>query len=197
MAGDIEPKLLSPRRQRFVNEYLIDLNGTQAAIRAGYSPAAAQEQASRLLSFAMVKEEIARKQAELAMKSAITAEKVLKELGKIAFCDARKLYDQYGNLKPIQELDDDAAACLAGIETESKSCKGRDEEDEDAQVIVTTLRKVKRWDKVKALELIGKQLGMFVDNHEFTGNFTFVFRNPTERPPDHATRRKRVTLDHD
>lgn len=143
----------------------------------------------------MVKEEIERRQAEIAIKCAITQQKVLQELAKVGFSDVRKLYDQFGNLKPIHELDDEAAACLAGVETESKSCKSGDEEDD--QVIVTTVRKVKRWDKIRALELIGKQLGMFVDSHEFTGNFTFVFRNPTERPANHGYNRKPLVHDAD
>jgi phage terminase small subunit len=186
MAGDIpEPKPLSPKRRRFIQEYLIDLNGTQAATRAGYAAGSADVTAARLLGDARVKQEIERKQAEIAMKMAITQEKVLRELAKIGFSDVRKLYDEHGNLRPIHELDDETAACLAGVETESKSCKTGDEEDEDAQVIVTTVRKVKRWDKVRALELIGKQIGMFVEQHEFTGNFTFVFRNPTERPANY------------
>src|ERR1700741_2811896 len=132
MAGDIpEPKPLSPKRLRFAQQYVIDLNATLAAERAGYSKVCSDVTGCRLLADASVKMEIERLQAEIAMKTAITAEKVIRELAKIGFSDVRKLYDEHDNLKPIHELDDEAAACLAGVETESKSSKTGDEDDED------------------------------------------------------------------
>jgi phage terminase small subunit len=73
-------KALNPKQQRFVAEYLKDLNATQAAIRAGYSKHTAQEQGSRLLSNAMVAAAVAKGQNKIAGKLEITAEKVLKDL---------------------------------------------------------------------------------------------------------------------
>lgn len=78
---------LTPKQERFVAEYLIDLNATQAAIRAGYSEKTAQEQGSRLLSHVMVKAEIAKRLAKVADKLELSAEKVLRELDYLAFYD--------------------------------------------------------------------------------------------------------------
>jgi len=78
---------LTPKQERFVAEYLIDLNATQAAIRAGYSPRTAQEQGSRLLSNVMVASELSRRRSKTAQKLEITAEKVLEELALLAFYD--------------------------------------------------------------------------------------------------------------
>ncbi len=82
---------LEPRQQRFVQEYLIDLNGTQAAIRAGYSPDTAQEQSSRLLSNVMVKAGIAAARKAQQERTQITADAVVRELAMIAFADVREL----------------------------------------------------------------------------------------------------------
>lgn len=71
---------LNPKRQRFVEEYLVDLNGTQAAIRAGYSKKTANEQASRLLATVSVQEAIQAAQAKRAKKTKITQEMVLQRL---------------------------------------------------------------------------------------------------------------------
>lgn len=71
---------LTPKQQRFIDEYLIDLNATQAAIRAGYSAKTAQEQSSRLLSNVMVQEAIKAGQAKLAKRTLVTQDMVVKGL---------------------------------------------------------------------------------------------------------------------
>lgn len=84
---------LEPRQQRFVREYLIDLNGTQAAIRAGYSPNAANEQASRLLANAKVQRAIREGQDKLQAKLEVNAERVVQRLAEIATADPRELVE--------------------------------------------------------------------------------------------------------
>lgn len=76
---------LTPKQKRFCEEYLIDLNATQAAIRAGYSPKTAEQTASRLLRNVKVQEYIAKRQKELSRSTEITQERVIKELALIAF----------------------------------------------------------------------------------------------------------------
>lgn len=78
---------LTAKQERFVSEYLIDLNATQAAIRACYSEKTAQVQGSRLLSNVMVAAEIAKRQAKVADKLELSAERVLRELEYLAFYD--------------------------------------------------------------------------------------------------------------
>ena len=82
---------LSPRAQRFVDEYLIDLNATQAAIRAGYSAATAQEQSSRLLSNVMVQQAVSAARKAQQERTQVEADKVVLEAWNIMTADPREL----------------------------------------------------------------------------------------------------------
>jgi phage terminase small subunit len=82
---------LTPKQQRFVNEYLIDLNATQAAARAGYSKKTANEQGSRLLANVSVSTAITQRMNERSGRLEITQDMVLRELAKIGFSDIRKV----------------------------------------------------------------------------------------------------------
>jgi phage terminase small subunit len=86
---------LTPKQERFVLEYLVDLNATQAAMRAGYSKKTAQEQSSRLLSNVMVSEAIAKGMQALAKQTGVTAERVIAELALVGFANM----GNYLNLK--------------------------------------------------------------------------------------------------
>src|SRR5688572_19699107 len=82
---------LTPKQQLFVSEYLVDLNGKQAAIRAGYSPKTAEVQASRLLSLAKVKAAVSAAQGERSERTEITQDMVLQELWAIAMADPNEI----------------------------------------------------------------------------------------------------------
>ena len=84
---------LNDLQSRFVDEYLIDLNATQAAIRAGYSPKTAQEQASRLLSNVMVAEAIQLRKQERQDRTEITADVVLQDIWRMFRADPRELVE--------------------------------------------------------------------------------------------------------
>ena len=94
---------MTPKQQRFVEEFLIDLNATQAAIRAGYSKKTADQQACRLLTNVKVKAVLAVAQAERAERTKIDADWVLARLAAEADADLADLYDENGGLKPITE----------------------------------------------------------------------------------------------
>jgi phage terminase small subunit len=143
------------RRERFAREYVVDLNATAAAIRAGYSPKTAQPQASRLLSNAMVAARVEQLKAEIAAKYNLTVERTVKQIARIAYGDPRILYDSNGNMKPVHELSEDAAALLAGIETE-QIFEGKGKERE----YVGDLVKVKVRSAERALALAMSYLGM-------------------------------------
>ncbi len=143
---------LTPRQEQFVAEYLIDLNATQAAIRAGYSAKTAQEQASRLLSNVMVMNLVNEKRQNLQKATDITAERVLKEVAGLAFFDVRKLVNADGSPKSIIDLDDETARAIQGIELQTV----KDGENDFALV-----RKYKMADKNAALEKLMKHLGLF------------------------------------
>jgi phage terminase small subunit len=151
---------LTPKQERFVAEYMIDLNATQAAIRAGYSAKTAQEQASRLLSNVMVSEAVAAAQQARSQTTGVTAARVLQEIARLAFFDARKLLTDEGEPIPIHQLDDDTAAGIAGLETATERGRG-----EDAGV--TVIRKYKIADKNSALEKLAKHVGLYaMDNKQ-------------------------------
>lgn len=142
---------LSEQRQRFVDEYLVDLNGTQAAIRAGYSPKTANEQASRLLANVSIQQAVSVAMAERSKRTGVNQDRVVLELAKIAFVKMTDIVDNQGRIKESATNDD--LACIESVKyKESESDTGSSVE-----------REVKISPKLKALELLGKHLGMWND----------------------------------
>ena len=139
---------MTDKQKIFCQEYLIDLNATQAAIRAGYSVKTAQEQSSRLLSNVMVQREIERLKAERSRRTGITADRVLQELARIGF------------VNPMDVIDSAIASVKVKI-IPTKDGNGIE-------------REVKLHDKVKALELMGKHLGMFTDKVDLNANLPVI-----------------------
>jgi len=134
---------LTPRQRRFVEEYLVDRNATQAAIRAGYNRKTAGQQGSFLLKHPQIAAAVAAGCAALSRRVEISQERVLLELARIALLDARRLFDDEGRPLDPRQLDHDVAAAVAGYEVDDRS------------------RKYKLADKVRALDLLGKHLGLY------------------------------------
>lgn len=151
---------LTPKQQRFVDEYILDLNATQAAIRAGYSAQSASSQGERLLRNDEVAAAVQKRLDSRSQRTEVTADRVLEGLAAVAFGDLRTLFSDTGALISPSDLPDAAAKMLAGIEV---STVNRGEGD------VEHVAKVKTNDRLKALELLGKHLGMFVDRKELSG----------------------------
>ncbi len=140
---------LTEKQQRFVDEYLIDLNATQAAIRTGYSAKTANEQGARLLANVSVQQKIAEKMAERSKRTGVNQDRVVLELAKIAFVNAADVIDpESATIKEGATNDDTAAIQSVKIK------KGKGEGVE---------REIRLNDKLKALELLGKHLGMWND----------------------------------
>jgi len=156
-----EPKKLNRRQEEFVRAYLLDLNAVAAYRRAGYKATghSAEVAAARLLKNVEVAKAIETAMAERAARTNIDADRIVRELGKIAFFDVRKALNDDGSMKPISELDDDMAAALASFDIVELG-------GEQGGVI----RKVRLADKLRALELIGKHLGMFRERVEVSGD---------------------------
>ena len=147
---------LTPKQRVFVGEYLVDMNATQAAVRAGYSPAAAGSIGSRLMRNERIRREVERKMAERAERTRITQDRVLEEYARIAFMDPRKLFDPAGQPLDVHRLNAEEAAVLAGLEVvELYEGRGANREQ------VGYTRKYKLADKLKALDALGKHLGIF------------------------------------
>lgn len=150
---------LTAKQQCFVNEYLIDLNATQAAIRAGYSPKTATEQASRLLSNVNIRACVDKAMAERSKRTGVTAERVVLELACLGFVNAKDLVNMTdGSVLDSTSRDDTAAIASVKVKTTPGEYGNSVE------------REVKLSDKTKALELLGKHLGMFTDNINLTGD---------------------------
>lgn len=142
---------LTEKQQRFVDEYLIDLNATQAAIRAGYSVKTANEQGSQNLAKLSIQQAIAEQMAERSKRTGINQDRVVLELAKIALVKITDVVDSKGRIKDTATEDD--LACIESIKyKESESDTGSSVE-----------REVKIASKLKALELLGKHLGMWND----------------------------------
>lgn len=135
---------MTDKQARFCEEYMIDLNATQAAIRAGYSPKTANEQAARLLANV---NRIAQLQAEQSRRTGVSADRVVRELAKVAFVNAGDLIDaRTASLKSDAAPDD-----LAAVQSVKVKTFGEDGLEQE----------VKLADKLKALDLLGRHLGMF------------------------------------
>jgi phage terminase small subunit len=161
-------KRITPQIKLFVTEFLKDFNGTKAAIRAGYSPRTAQEQASRLLSSVIVQEELQRQQETLQKKHGITLDRVVEEYAKIAFLDIRDIahWGEKGvEFIGSEDISDDAAAAIAEIKSvETTTTFGEDGQTE--KVILS----VKTHDKKGALDSLCRVLGFNApEKKELTG----------------------------
>lgn len=149
---------LTDKQARFVEEYLIDLNATQAAIRAGYSEKTAQVIGAENLSKPMIADAIAKARKKTSDKLEITRERVLIEMARIAFSDPRKMFDEDGQLLPIVDMDDDTVAAIGGVDMNMRSVRGPDGESTNE---TEGVHKIKVWDKNSALEKLSKHLGLF------------------------------------
>ena len=146
---------MTKKQKRFVEEYLIDLNATQAAIRAGYSPDTAYSIGNENMKKPEIKAKIDKAMAERSKRTGVNADRVVRELAKIAFVNADDVIDtETATLKPDAAREDTAAIQSVKVKT-----FGEDGLE----------REIKMADKLKALELLGKHLGMFKDKVELSG----------------------------
>lgn len=157
---------LTPKQQRFVEEYLTDLNATQAAIRAGYSEKGANVRGSYLLANVNIANAIAKAKQDLSERTGITQERILMELSRIGFSDLRNVLTPGGNLLDPRDWDDDTAAAISSFEVVTNS---NGEKDKDGRKAIEYTHKIRVWDKNSALEKMGKHLGMFPSRHEHSG----------------------------
>lgn len=145
------------RRIAFVQAYIANgRNGTQAAITAGFSPNGADVTAVRLLGDIRTKDLLQELTAGHEAATGLTTENVLREIKRLALFDPRRLFKADGALVPIHELDDDTAAGIASLEQDEIT----DGFGKEAVKIGTT-KKIKLWDKVRALDMASKHLGLF------------------------------------
>lgn len=145
-------KKLTKKQRLFVDEYLIDLNATQAAIRAGYSVESARDIGCENLTKPNIQQAIAEKMAERSKRTGVNQDRVVLELAKIAFVNISDVVDtDTGEILPNASQDD--LACIESVKFKQS----------DNQYGGSIEREVKVASKLKALEMLGKHLGMWND----------------------------------
>jgi phage terminase small subunit len=141
---------MTPRQRRFVSEYLIDLNATQAAIRAGYSKRRAGSTSWDLLHKRQgVAEAIREAMLAREKRTLITADRVLQQFARIAFADIRELGEtgkQGLEVKPLATLSDDLAAAVVELSTNDKGMR------------------LRLQNRIEALNALARHLGLFDQN---------------------------------
>lgn len=163
-----KPVNLTLKQERFAQKF-VELGNASEAYRQVYDASAMKPEtinrsAKALIDDHKIATRIKELQALALKRHQVTIDRVVAEYAKLAFLDIRKAFGDDGDLKPIQEIDDDTAAAIAGIESEEVfEGAGRDRER------VGTLKKIKLADKKGALDSLAKYLAMFVDRTEITG----------------------------
>lgn len=154
---------LTDKQKRFADEYLIDLNATQAAIRAGYSPKTANEQGARLLANVSLQDYLGERMEERKRRTEITQDMVLRELAAIGFSNVTDI----ATVEKEERTYQDAEGEEQRYERVAVIIKETAHLTEESQKAISSIKQgkngieVKLYDKVAALEKIGKHLGMF------------------------------------
>lgn len=145
---------VNAKHQRFIAEYMKDLNATQAYIRAGYSPNGANASAAKLLANPSIRARVDIEIAKSAARTGTTPDRVLRELGRIAFAQPQAIIDfATAQVREDAEVDDLAAVASVKVKTiPTKAGEGVE-------------REVKLYDKLNALDALGRHLGMFRDSY--------------------------------
>lgn len=166
---------MTDQRQRFADRYFETLNATQSAIYAGYSEQSAKSQASQLLDDEEIQSYLTKLKSDLQEKSGINKQRIIDEYAKIAFFDIREIYDVDGGLINIRQFDDNSAGAVSGI----KVSEEWGEDDEGRKIVTGIVKEVKLNDKLRALQDLGKHLGIFEkDNTQKTTSLVTIFKLP-------------------
>ena len=149
---------MTKKQKKFIEEYLVDLNATQAAIRAGYSPDTAGSIGSENLKKPEIRARIEKAMAERSKRTGINQDRIIAELAKIALLNPKNLINfEEATIK--EEATEEDLVAVSSVRVKRFPTK-------DGEGIE---REVKMYDKAKALELLGRHLGMFKDKVEVSG----------------------------
>ena len=165
--------MLTPKQSRFIEEYLIDLNGKQAAIRAGYSAKTAEAQAARLLRYVKVQQALQTAIEARTKRTEITADRVMVKLARIAFANMRDYWPKEGETLDLHRLDQDRTAAVEEL-TVVETVRGG---------VLHRRTRLKMHDKLAALTNLARHLGMFSNQRVAEGSIEHrVMRmTPAER----------------
>jgi phage terminase small subunit len=158
---------LTEKQERFCNEWVIDFNGQYAAIRAGYPAQSAHVVGCKLLKRANVIARIAEIRAETSIKTGISLERTLEQLGKMAHVDPAEMYNPVtGELLPITQMPEHVRQSIVSIEQEEIKVDG---------MVLGVVKKIKLAPREKAVDMIMKHLGGYAaDNKQKAPMFEIV-----------------------
>ncbi|MCP4493187.1 MAG: terminase small subunit [Gammaproteobacteria bacterium] len=172
------------KQEKFCHEYIIDMNGTKAAIRAGYSERGADVQAANLLRKIRVREKIDELKRKACKRNDIHVDRVLQEFARLAFLNPALLFDENGDLIPIQKLDEDVARAIGAFDVTEVRIH-RDGEDTKYEQV----KKFKLSDKIRALDSLAKYLEMFKDKESSSSDkLVELIGGIVNRAEQHASR---------
>lgn len=160
---------MTEKQKRFVEEYLIDLNATQAAIRAGYKVDNARQTATENLAKPYIAEAIEKALAERSRRTGINQDRVIQELAKIAFVNITDVVN--GDCEILPDADEADLAAIESVKVKTIPTKSGETGIE---------REVKLSSKLKALELLGKHLGMWNDKLDVNMNIPIIFEGEAD-----------------
>jgi phage terminase small subunit len=158
---------ITPRQERFCEEYVVDLNATQAAIRAGYAESGAAVEASRFLRNPNIRDYIEELQTGRRRVREIRADRILNTLETIAYGDVSVFYGEDGELLPRSEWPEGAHLLVAGIEFQTV---------EKGEGMVTHIAKIKLVDRLKALNMLAQHKALLTQKIEITADDDLVDR---------------------
>lgn len=161
-APPVKENGLTARQKLFVAEYLVDLNATQAATRAGYSAKVARQQGAENLSKPVIQEAIAQAMAERITRVEVKADDVVRELARIGFSDLAGMF-KGGELLKLEEAPEDMRRAVSSIEVVTRKA---------GHGAVERVTKIRAWDKVNALTSLGRHLGLFAADNEKNVNLS-------------------------
>jgi phage terminase small subunit len=162
---------LTPKKELFCREYMVDMDATKAAIRVGYAASNAAHQGCNLLKEPAVAAFIQRELAKREKKLTLSADRVLSELSIIAFADPIKMLGKDGGLLPLHEMPEEIRRAIAAVEVEQLYAGAGSNKAQVGQVI-----KIKFWPKGHALETLGKYFKLWVERLELSGKVEIAER---------------------
>ena len=147
--------MISPKQQRFCEEYIKDLNGSEAAIRAGYSKKTARNKASNLLDDPAIVDYLQQLQKKVAERNNITVDELIQDLIEIKNINIATLYDKEGKLRNINELPKSFTKCIQEVYKTKTGIK------------------YKFYSRLDAIEKLARHLGFYEkDNSQSKPEFT-------------------------
>ncbi|KKN10218.1 hypothetical protein LCGC14_1038740 [marine sediment metagenome] len=135
--------MINEKRKRFCEEYIKDLNGKEAAIRAGYSERTAKQEAYKLLNDPGVSEHLAKLQKKTSKRNEITIDELIQDLLEMNNVNIADLYDKKGKMKNISDLPRNLTKCIQEIQ------------------ITRAGTKYKFYSRLEVLEKLAKHLGFY------------------------------------